>query len=166
VGVSACWALCLLCAVWFRLGAVSVWDPGHRLNFPARALATEARARGFDGGLIVGESSYLAADLRLQFPDSFAVCPGWQPDFVPRLLEGRGLLVLWKGRDSASMPARVRNVLEEDLRIDSSRLRVECREFPLQRSNKDSVSVAFAALAPESVKAVRLAVTGRSSSDP
>jgi Dolichyl-phosphate-mannose-protein mannosyltransferase len=66
-----------------------------RLHIPARALADQIRAAGFEGGLVVAGDTVLGGNLRLAFPTSRVVTP-----FTGPLPDGPAgpCLVVWRPR--------------------------------------------------------------------
>jgi len=64
-------------------------------NFPFTAIAEQIRTGGFERGLIVGDSAWVAGNLELLLPESDALAPGF---IVPREKLGRfhdGIILAW-----------------------------------------------------------------------
>jgi len=69
-----------------------------RFNTPFDALAEEIRARGFERGVILTDHHWMAGNLRLRFPESVVLTPGYKHLPFSRRAP---VLIVWQGE---SMP--------------------------------------------------------------
>jgi 4-amino-4-deoxy-L-arabinose transferase-like glycosyltransferase len=78
-----------------------------RFNAPFDSLAGDMRAHGFDGGVILADHYWTAGNLRLRFPQSIVLTPGYRRLPFPR---GEPVLVVWQGE---SQPSGLSKLLNE-----------------------------------------------------
>jgi len=86
----------------------------HRHFYPFDERVREIRALGFTQGLIVGDSGFVAGNLRFRFPESQAVIPGVNPAGL-RCLPGDDLLVAWDATRQRQMPGWLQSWLITEL---------------------------------------------------
>ena len=75
-----------------------------RMNDPYDLFAGELRKAGFTGGVIFAESNFVGGNLKLRFPESEVIVPGFHmlrfPRAVPRLL-------VWEATGKEDVPERL-----------------------------------------------------------
>ncbi len=72
-----------------------------RMNYPYDQLAGLLRSAGFRSGIIVSENHQLGGNLKLRFPDSRVVVPGFEP--LPAAVDQQ-LLIVWDAAGSVGVP--------------------------------------------------------------
>jgi 4-amino-4-deoxy-L-arabinose transferase-like glycosyltransferase len=112
------------------LGANAL-NRAHNLNLPQAALAAELRAAGFQNGTVIADGFMTGGNLKLQFPRSRVVVPGFG-DEAPAPAGPK--LIVWSARDGAlpeeflEYAARVAGTDRAALRPRS--VEVACRNGP------------------------------------
>ena len=105
-----------------------------RLNYPFEAIAAEVRKHGFDKGIIIAETGFMAGNMRLQFPDSLAMAARRMPIGVPNEVPEKPMLVIWDAHRDEQMPDPIRRFLDETIPVNPGEEQVIYREFPYQYS--------------------------------
>ena len=123
-----------------RVVATDITGSFCRLNYPMQAIAAKIHKSGFKNGVIVSDNRFLAGNLRLQFPGSAALIPGYQFE-THVTLHGTGLAV-WKADQSAEMPEELTNYLLDNWAIKPNEFPVQVIEQKLLYSTKTSVKLA------------------------
>ena len=105
--VAGVCATASLIALGGRVLLADVFKGYTRFNTPFDALAVEIRAHGFERGVILTDHHWTAGNLRLRFPESVVLTPGYK--HVPFSRRSPALIV-WQGE---SMPVDLAKLLPE-----------------------------------------------------
>lgn len=105
--VAGVGAAASLTALGGRVLSADMFKEYTRFNAPFDALAGEIRARGFEHGVILTDHHWTAGNLRLRFPESVVLTPGYK--HLPFSRHAPALIV-WQGE---SMPIDLARLLPE-----------------------------------------------------
>ncbi len=111
LGVTAVAAITVYLAFSIRVAGASYIHRFCRMNYPFTAMAEDLRQTGFSGGLIISNNRFLAGNMRLQFPGSTALIPGYKFEILANVDGFSSAAVLWKADLSPTMPSELASFL-------------------------------------------------------
>lgn len=88
-----------------------------RSYLPFAALAERIQADGFERGIILADTDYLAGNLLLHFPTSRVISVKKSPNGIPPEFADNQCLIVWRG-DSEALPPAVRARARRTLSLD------------------------------------------------
>ncbi len=88
-----------------------------RMNYPFTAITDDLRQTGFSKGLIISDNRFLAGNMRLQFPGSVALIPGYKFETQTNAKGFASAAVLWEADKSPAMPAELATFLAQTYNI-------------------------------------------------
>jgi hypothetical protein len=88
-----------------------------RLNYPFPAIAEDLCQTGFTDGLIISDNRFLAGNMRLQFPGSTALIPGYRFESRATVDGFSAAVVVWEADPSPAMPPELATFLAKTYNI-------------------------------------------------
>ena len=88
-----------------------------RMNYPFTAFAGDLRQTGFSDGLIISDNRFLAGNMRLKFPGSTALIPGYKFESRTNQQGFSTAAVVWKADRSPAMPEELISFLIQTYNI-------------------------------------------------
>jgi 4-amino-4-deoxy-L-arabinose transferase-like glycosyltransferase len=111
LGVVSFTAIAVYLAFTIRVAGASYIHRFCRMNYPFTAMAQDLRQTGFSDGLIISDNRFLAGNMRIQFPGSTALIPGYKFETRTNAPGFSSAAVLWKADQSPAMPAELASFL-------------------------------------------------------
>lgn len=115
--VIAVTAIAIYIAFTIRVAGASYIDRFTRMNYPFTALADDLRQSGFSDGLIISNNRFLAGNMRIQFPESTALIPGYKFESRTAPHNSAAAVVLWEADVFPVMPPELESFLEKTYNI-------------------------------------------------
>lgn len=110
-GICCTVAVTIYIVFTLRVAGAPLTDSTCRLNYPIPDFAAEIKKAGFDSGLILSDNRFLAGNLRLHFPASQAIIPGYR--FEEQIQPGaQTMLVVWRADHTVVIPEKIVSYLE------------------------------------------------------
>lgn len=113
-------AVSVYAAFSIRVAGASYINRFCRLNYPFSAFAMTLRETGFDGGLIISDNRFLAGNMRLHFPGSLALIPGYRFEELADTALMKNALLVWKADSTRQIPEKLRAFVQHNFAIDLS----------------------------------------------
>ncbi|MGB3210930.1 MAG: glycosyltransferase family 39 protein [Desulforhopalus sp.] len=88
-----------------------------RMSYPFAEMAGDLRQIGFSGGLIISNNRFLAGNMRMQFPDSTALIPGYKFETLINTEDFPTAAVVWRADHSTTMPMELVSFLTRTYNI-------------------------------------------------
>jgi len=125
-----------------------------RLNYPFTAFAEDLRRNGFSGGLIISDNRFLAGNMRLKFPGSMALIPGYNFEMQINTDGFSTAAVVWKADHSPAMPPDLASFLTSAYHLEPADYPVNYFEhrYKYGRTEKMKLAVMRFPLAATRVK--------------
>jgi 4-amino-4-deoxy-L-arabinose transferase-like glycosyltransferase len=117
LSVIAVTAITIYIAFSIRIAGASYIDRFTRLNYPFTAIADDLRQSGFSGGLIISNNRFLAGNMRIQFPESTALIPGYKFESRTPPHNAEVAVVLWEADLFPVMPPGLASFLEKTYHV-------------------------------------------------
>ncbi|MGB3223954.1 MAG: glycosyltransferase family 39 protein [Desulforhopalus sp.] len=117
LSVIAFTATAVYIAFTIRVAGASYIDRFTRLNYPFTAIADDLRQSGFSNGLIMSNNRFLAGNMRIQFPESTALIPGYKFGSRTAAHNFTAAAVLWEADLFPAMPPELESFLKKTYNV-------------------------------------------------
>jgi 4-amino-4-deoxy-L-arabinose transferase-like glycosyltransferase len=110
-------AIAVFIAFSIRVAGASYIHSFCRMNYPFTAMAKDLRQTGFSDGLIISNNRFLAGNMRIQFPGSTALIPGYRFESRTTVDGFSAAAVIWEADRSPAMPPELASFLTKTYNI-------------------------------------------------
>ncbi len=118
--VTAFAAIAVYVAFTVRVVGASYIHKFCRMNYPFTEIVKDLRQNGFSNGLIISDNRFLAGNLRLKFPGSTALIPGYRFESRTPAHGFTSATVVWRADQSPAMPPILASFLAKSYQITPS----------------------------------------------
>jgi 4-amino-4-deoxy-L-arabinose transferase-like glycosyltransferase len=132
LGLAATSAVLVLGLLMLRVPGASWTHRATDLNLPFAGLANHLRKDGFMEGIIIGNNTHIAGNLRLQFPNCQTFDPRPGLPFPPEV--NGDVLVVWEAPHSDPPPDNLLAHIRQHLNVTSDTLPVRYLSLPYRYS--------------------------------
>jgi len=141
LGVISVAAVAVYLAFTIRVAGASYTHRFCRMNYPFTAFARDLRQTGFNGGLIISNNRFIAGNMRLKFPGSTALIPGYSFETRTDTRNFAAAAVLWKADHSPVMPPELASFLTAVYHIEPGDYPISYIEHLYKYNRKETVKL-------------------------
>ncbi len=117
-------------------------------NFPSAELANQMKNAGFKNGTIIAEDRLLAGSLKIQFPNSLALCPELSFLEPNHLNHHKQVIILWRGSKSKAVPIPLKSYILNTLGLPINITSIHHEEIPLHFCPNKTTKINMALMSP------------------
>lgn len=140
--ITATCAVIIYLAFTVRVVGGSLTHHFCRMNYPFTVMAEDLQKNGFPGGLIISNNRFLAGNLRLKFPGSTALIPGYKFTSRTGPHNFTNGLVVWRADQSQVLPAELATYLTENFNILPDNYQLHTFQHIYQYGRTETVTMA------------------------